>query len=133
RGRHQAGQLAGLEHLLYDEPLLPRQAAVVRAGDLAFVEVVEPEGQPFGGATAVYEQDRRAVFVDEAQELWIDGGPDRAPRRLAARQRIKVNSIPTHPIVGLDHRLDRDVDLQVEGLAHPGVDDPAVAPRADHE
>ena len=36
-------------------------------------------------------------------------------------------------LLGLLHRLDRDVDLQVERLAHAGVDDRARAARADHE
>ena len=36
-------------------------------------------------------------------------------------------------VIGLDHRLDRDLDLEVELLAHAGVDDPAGAVRADHE
>ena len=35
RGRHQAGQLPGLQHLLDDSPLLVGEGAVVGAGDLA--------------------------------------------------------------------------------------------------
>ena len=36
-------------------------------------------------------------------------------------------------LAGLDHRLDRHVDLQVQRLADAGVDDRAASPRADHE
>ena len=37
------------------------------------------------------------------------------------------------PVLGLDHRLDRDADLEVELLADAGVDEPALAARADEE
>ncbi len=102
----------------------------MRARDLLLGEVVEPQRQPLGGAAVVDEQDRRLVRFDQLDQLGVDRRPDRAAGRLAARQRIDVRRGCR---VGLDHRLDRDVDLEVELLAHAGVDDPAAAPRPDHE
>ena len=133
RGRDEAGELAGLQHLLDDEPLLSREAAVVGAGDLLLREVVEPEREPLGGAPAVDEQDRRAVRLDQLEQLGVDRGPDRAAGRLPAGERVDLDLIPAHPVIRLDHRLDRDVDPEVELLAHPGVDDPAGPLWADHE
>ena len=95
-------------------------------------ELVEAQRQALGAAAVVDEDDRRAVLADQAQELGVDRRPDRAARRLAARERSS-GSVRTAPWLGLDHRLDRHVDLQVERLAHAGVDDPARAPRADQE
>ena len=93
RGRDEARQLAGLEHLLDDRPLLARQRAVVGAGDLALGELVEPQRQPLGRAAVVDEQDRRAVGLDQLEQLGVDRRPDRAPRRLgAAGQRVQVGA-----------------------------------------
>ena len=68
---------------------------------------------------------------DELEDLGVDRGPDRLARRLAARERVEVGAV--RALVGLDHRLDRHVDLEVERLAHAGVDDRAGALRADEE
>ena len=130
RGGHQAGQLAGLEHLLHHRALLARQRAVVRAGQLLAGHLVQAQGHPLGAAAVVDEHDRRLVLADELEQLGIDRRPDRAPRGLAAGQRIEVRG---RRRIGLDHRLDRHVDLQVELLAHAGVDDAALPLRPDHE
>ena len=45
-GRDEARQLAGLQLLLDHEPLLARQRAVVRAGDLLLGELVQPQREP---------------------------------------------------------------------------------------
>ena len=47
-GRDEARQLAGLELLLDDEPLLARERAVVRAGDRLLGELVQPQREPLG-------------------------------------------------------------------------------------
>ena len=124
------GSSPGLQHLLDDRPLLARERPVVGAGDLALGEVVESQREPLGAAAVVDEHDRRAVGLDQLQQLGVDRRPDRAPGRLAAGERVEVGG---RRRVGLDHRLDRDVDLEVELLAHAGVDDPARARRPDHE
>ena len=146
RGRRdEARQLAGLQQLLDDEPLLARERAVVGARDVArsdalgqvgVGELVEAQRQPLGAAARVDEDDRRAVLLDELEDLGVDRRPDRAPRRLVARpgQRVeRIDGAGPDVLLRLDHRLDRHVDLQVERLAHAGVDDRARPPRADHE
>ena len=91
RGRDQARQLAGLQHLLDDEPLLARERAVVGAGDLvARRQLVQPQREPLGGAAVVDEHDRRAVRLDQLEQLRVDRRPDRAAGRLAARERVEV-------------------------------------------
>src|SRR3954453_8225428 len=96
--------------------------------DLRLGQLVEPQREPLGPAAVVDEDDRRAVLLDELEDLRVDRRPDRAARGLAARERVELR-----PGVGLDHRLDRDADLEVQRLADPGVDDPAAALRADEE
>ena len=93
-------------------------------------QIVQPERQPLGAAARVDEQDRRAVGADQRQQLRVDGRPDRAAGGLSAGHRIKVRC---RLAIGLDHRLDRNPDLEVERLPYAGVDDPAPARRADHE
>ncbi len=146
-GRDQAGELPGLQELLDRRALLARERAVVRAGELrprgsvggAFGavlagrgELVEPKGQAFGRASTVDEDDRRAVLADEAQELRVHGRPDRPAGRLGPGETVeRVGSVGQG--VGLDHRLDGDMDAQVERAARADVDDPGPAVGADHE
>ena len=130
RGGDQARQLAGLEHLLDHGALLARQRAVVRARDLLAGQLVEAQGEALGAAAAVDEDDRRAVRAHLLEQLGVDRGPDRLARRLAAGGEVEVGA---RRLVGLDHRLDRHVDLEVQRLADARVDDPHGAPRADHE
>ena len=92
RGRDQARQLAGLQHLLDDEPLLARERAVVGAGDSGprrralDGQLVQPQRQPLGGAAVVDEHDRRAVRLDQLEQLGVDRRPDRPARRLGRRR-----------------------------------------------
>jgi hypothetical protein len=136
RGRDDAGDLARLQLLLDDEPLLARERAVMGARDLGRLAVllprklVEPERQPLCAAAVVDEDDGGAVGLDELQQLRVHRRPDRTARGLAARERIHLGR---RRRLGLDHRLDRHVDLQVERLAHAGVDDAAGAVGTDHE
>jgi hypothetical protein len=127
-GGHETRQLARLEHLLDDEALLAGHRAVVGAGDLALGELVQAQGQSLGAPAVVDEDDRRAVGLDEAEQLGVDGRPDRAPRGLAALERVERRAG-----VGFDHGPHRDVDAHVELLAHAGVDHRARALRADEE
>src|SRR6185436_10321953 len=89
RRRHEARQLAGLEHLLDDDALLAGERAVVGARDVLFRELVEAQREALGAAAAVDEDDRRAVRADELEQLGVDGGPDRAAGRLAPGKRIE--------------------------------------------
>ena len=125
RGRDQARQLAGLQHLLDDQPLLARERAVVRARAISLAR------RSSFSRSASRSAPRRLLTnmivercaLDQLEQLGVDRGPDRAARRLAAAgERVEVGR---RRRVGLDHRLDRHVDLEVELLAHAGVDDPA--------
>ena len=102
--------------------------------------------QPLGAAAVVDEDDRRAVLAHQLEQLGVDRGPDRAAgdgcarrgRRRPGRRRRRRCPCRRRPVghvvgVRLAHVLDRHVDLQVERLAHAGVDDRAVAARADEE
>ena len=151
RGRDQAGQLPRLQHLLDHQPLLVRERAVVRAGDLDGLRVVgqaligqliQPLRQALRTAAVVDEDDRRRVLPDERQELGVDRRPDRSlcGSRVevgVARGSIEARVAPVAPLlrgrVGVRHVLDRDDDLQVQILAHPGVDDLALPVGSDQE
>ena len=65
RGGDEARDPAGLQVLLDEHALLAREAAVVRAGDLALGELVQAQREPLGEAAVVDEDDRRAVRLDE--------------------------------------------------------------------
>jgi hypothetical protein len=118
---------------------------VVGAGDRLLRELVEADGEPLSAAAAVDEDDRRPVLLDEPEQLWVDGRPDRALRhRFAKPGPDEVAAARGRPLTAdrrvrhvvrarLAHVVDRDVDLQVERLAHAGVDDLALAPGADQE
>ena len=165
RGRgHETGQLARLEQVLDDQPLLARERAVVGARDvgrgaasarlairaLALLsrQIVQAHGKPLGAAAAVHEDDRGAVLLHEAQQLRVDRGPDRAARdrgggaaeavadEVAAtggRAHAPQRGVGHVVSVGLAHVVDGHVDLQVERLAHAGVDDRALAAGAHEE
>ena len=101
-GRDEAGQLAGLQQLLDDEALLARERAVMGARDVArsdalgevgVGELVEAQRQALGAAAGVDEDDRRAVLLDELEDLGVDRRPDRASRRLVARPGQRVERI----------------------------------------
>ena len=117
RRRHEARQLARLQRLLDDQPLLAGQRAVVRAGERLLGQLVQPQRQPLGRAAVVDEDQRRAVLADELEQLRVDRRPDRLAGRLAALERVELE---IH-VLRLDHRLHRHVDLQVQRLAHARV------------
>ena len=157
RGGHEAGKLARLEEVLDDEPLLASERAVVGAGDVVRLvsvvrllggELVQAHREPFRSAAAVHEHDRRAVLLDQAQQLGVDGGPDRARGRGLGRgaearaDQVTASRRGALPAVGgidhvvgirLAHALDRHVDLQVERLSLAGVDHRALAAHAHEE
>ncbi len=127
RGGDQTWDAPGLEILLDEHPLLARERAVMRARELAFGELVEPERKPLGEPAIVDEHDRRAVLLDEAQDLGIDRRPDRldAPLR-AGVHLLSVRRRGVREQAGrsqLAQVLDRDHDLEVELLARPRVDE----------
>ena len=138
RGRDEAGDLAGLEQLLDDDPLLARERAVVRARELLLGELVDAEREPLRQAPVVDEDDRRAVLPRRAR-----GSPGRSRARSSGSTRSTPTPIST-PSASCGHRelrgrpelahvLDRDDDLEVELLPDPGVDEPYLASGAGDE
>ncbi len=108
-GRDERTQLAALQALLGVEPVLARQAAVVR-GDVLFADAL---GQVARGALGepprVDEDQRRAVLAHQRREAVVDLQPDLARHHCFQRRR---------------RQLDREV-----ALSHvAGVDDRAIGP-----
>ena len=137
RGRDETGDLPRLQQLLDDEPLLARERAVVRAGDLLLRELVQPQREPLREPAVVDEDDRRAVLPDELQDRRIDRRPDRAARLLDAGRELHAVRDRRHREVGrraeLPHVLDGDDDLEIELLAHARVDERDLAVGAGDE
>ena len=159
--RDQARQLAGLQQLLDLRALLARERAVVCASDLAHLgalagltanplsagggpiiipgplrlgELVQAQRHALGRAAVVDEDDRRAVLAHQRQQLRVDGRPDRPARRLPSGQRLqRIALLAGGLLARFGHRLDRHLHAQVKRLAHAGVDDRHLAPRADEE
>ena len=134
-GRDQAGQLArpsaaprsSVRSSRASEPWWARAiSAAPPPGSSLGAELVQPQREALGGAAVVDEDDRRAVRADQLEQLRVDRRPDRAPRRLAADDRLE--RVGVGAALGLDHRLDRHADLRSSGLRDAGVDDRA--PRA---
>ena len=134
-GGHQALELAPLELVLDLQPLLARQRAVVGLDDVvpgrvpgglvAAVlalegQLVEAGGQPLGQAAGVHEDQRGAVLLDQLEQAGVDGRPDAAAHR-AGRGRPAGRLVDD--LAQRAHVVDRDHHLDLERLAHPGVDD----------
>ena len=87
RGGDEAGDPARLQVVLDEDALLAGEAAVVGARDLALGELVQPQREPLGQAAVVDEDDRRAVRLDEREQLRVHRGPDRGDGVLARCRR----------------------------------------------
>ena len=127
RGGDEARDPARLQILLDEDPLLAREAAVVGAGDLALGELVQAQREPLGEAAVVDEDDRRAVRLDELEQLRVHRRPDRRDGVLGApvadlalgEQRVGERRGRAE----LAQILDGNDDLKVELLARAGVDE----------
>ena len=124
---------------------------------LVVVHLVEPLRDPLRCSPVVDENDRRVVLPDQAQQLRIDRGPDRASVRGRVERRLDragvdalrgvlqlrvlvrrlagVGAVATlvRQRAGLDHVLDGNDDLEVQLLRLRGIHDLALSPRADEE
>ncbi len=122
----EARDLTLLQKLLDLDPLLACQGAVVCAGDLLLGELVQAQREPFRQPPVVDEHDRRPVSLDEAQDLRIDRGPDRARRGAdAVRDVAPVDDLGLADRLGggqVAHVLERHDDLEVELLGPAGID-----------
>ena len=95
---------------------------------LAFAigQLVQAFGEALSGSAGVDEDDRRVVFLDQLEELGVDGGPDRADvgERLAlGRNPLRVGEVGRP---GLGHVVDRHDDLQIQLLRDPRIHDLAL-------
>ena len=126
-GGHETGQVAGLQRLLDLAACLARERAVVRAGDRRLGELVQPQREPLGEPPAVDEDQRRAVRAHELEQLGVDRGPDRAGaavgRALHVCERARQARPGVSAVAEVGEILDRHAHLEVELLAHAGVDD----------
>ena len=127
RSGDEARDLPLLQELLHLDPLLPRERAVVGSGQLALRQLVQAQREALRQAAVVDEDDRRAVLLDEPQDLRVDRRPDRAGAELGARvhllavrgRRVRERDVGRQ----LAHVLHRHDDLEVELLRAPGVDE----------
>ena len=114
-----------LELLLDLEPLLARDAAVVRPHQLLAGQLVQARGQPLGQPPRVHEDQRGPMRPDELQQPRVDAtarSSDVASGPAAGR-RSTSSSMPGHV-------LDRHDHLEVELLARAGVHDLDLAVRS---
>jgi hypothetical protein len=129
------GNPAGLQVLLDHEPLLARERAVMRAGDLVLGELVQAHRQPLRETPVVHEHDCRPVRTHELEQRRVDGGPDRARGRLVAGGHLDPVGHDRLRELGrraeLAEVLHRHDDLEVEVLPRPRVDEPDRAVAAD--
>ncbi len=87
-GGDDRAQVAGLEAPLDRLARLARERAVVAEGQRLGLAVVDREGQAFGGATAVDEDQRGLVFEDEPADVLRRDAP--AVGRLQPRPRHRL-------------------------------------------
>ena len=127
RGGNERPELARLERVLDQQPLLARDRAVVGAGDRLARKVVECRGEPLREAARVHEQDRRAVRFHELEQARVHRRPD-ASRFASGRCRARGRRC-RQGITGPRHVLDGHLDAQVENLLRPGVHDRHRPPR----
>ena len=141
RRRDEARDPPSLQILLDELALLAREGAVMSARDLAqrlvvagvgVRELVQAQREPLGEPAVVDEDDRRAMLLDEPQDLRVDRRPDRVGAALGRREeRAAVGLgrvLVRDGLPELAHVLDRHHDLQVELLARAGIDECDLAP-----
>src|SRR4029453_13171794 len=102
------------------EPLLAGERSVMRSRDLLLRKLVEPQGETLGEPAVVDEDDRRAMLLDELEDLGVDRGPDRLAWRLPAGAQ-DVGDLRVH--ARLAHVLERHDDLEIKLLRPAGVDE----------
>ncbi len=121
-GRHDAGEPALLQRLLYQLALLPSQRAVVRSHELLAGDLVDAARETFRQAAAVDEHDRAAMCTYQLDESRVDGRPDAEALDGAGRW-TTGGLLQRDRLAEPGHVLHRDHDLQFQGLADAGIDD----------
>ena len=92
---------------------------MVAVRELLAREIVHRVGDALREATAVHEDERRAVLAHELQESRVDRRPD-ARARVGARGR---SAAEFEGLAQTRHVLDRHFDHEIKGLAVTGVHD----------
>jgi hypothetical protein len=118
RGGDETGDLPRLQELLDLHSLLACERTVVCARDFLLCQLVQAKREAFCETAVVDEDDRRAVLLDELEDLWVDRGPDRALRSFRADVLGRA---------GLTHVVDRHDHLEIELLGNARVDELDVA------
>ena len=132
-GGDDGPQLAALQLVLDDHPLVPRQAAVVGLHQFAVRAVggdplllggfVEPGGQALRQAAAVAEDDGAAVGQHLLEDARVDARPDAGS--LGVQRHVGRAALQglRDDLADGTHVLHRDHDVHLQRLAHPRVDD----------
>ena len=107
-GRDQRTQLAALEPLLGVEPMLTRQAAMVRGDVLRSKPFGQMSSRALGEAACVDEDQRRAVLADQHREPVVDLLPDFVRHDRFERHRGQLDGEIAMPhMAGVDDRAGR--------------------------
>ncbi len=84
------------------------------------VELVQPGGEALGQTAGVDEDDGRPVLEDQLEQPGVHRGPDGAAHRTGRGGALDGL---VDDLAQAAHVLDRDDDLDLQRLAHAGVDD----------
>ena len=95
---------------------------MVGARDLLLGQLVQPQREPLGEAAVVDEHDRRAVLLDELEQLRVDRRPDR--RATSALAAGAEQSVDLGVGARLAHVLDGTTTSRSSSFARAGVDEP---------
>ena len=126
-GGDDGPQLAALQLVLDDHPLLTRQRTMVRLDELALDalllgQLIEPRGKPLGEAAPVAEDDGAAVLQNLLQNARVDAGPNAAALTLHRHVRRATGDGVDHLANGA-HVFHRHYHVDFQRLANAGVDD----------
>ena len=134
-GGHDRPQVTALEVVLDHDALLTGERAVVGADQLLaeapglrvdadatlLGQLVELGGEPLGLPAGVAEDDRRAVLEHLVEDPRVDARPDAGPP--GRRRRLRAGRHLDRLAAEVAHVLDRDDDLDLQGLADAGIHD----------
>ncbi len=120
RGGNNAAQLTALEAVLDLDSLLTGHRAVVGLGPIPRRPAVDFGGESLRQAAAVDEEQGRAIVEHQAQQLGVDGRPDRTARSVVG---VRGRLAGDDGLLRTGHVLNRNDDLDVEVLLPRGIDD----------
>jgi len=116
RGGDESRKAASLEAIFNLDALLARQRPVVRSCEHFAGQLVDGGRESFGEAAAVDEDQCGSMFANQLDQPRVDCGPDRHAAR--ARRWAALQFRFAKP----RHVLDGDLDTQLDGPPHAGID-----------